>query len=268
MITLIRADNPGPFTGPTGNNTWLVDGAEPLLVDAGVGHASHVSALERLLGERPLARIFLTHAHRDHAAGVPALRARWPHVEVTGGAALQGGAALAGPRIPDGGLIRAGDRTMQVVATPGHSPDHACLWDSGARMVFTGDLLISSGTVMIDAGSGGGLRGYLESLARVRALEPVIAYPGHGEVIENVGELIDQYIAHRQDRERQVLAALHSAPATVDALVQAIYPLLDRAVAPAAHETLLAHLRKLEEEEKVREAGGVWALRSGTESGR
>lgn len=267
MITLIPANNPGPFTGPTGNNTWLIDGAEPLLVDAGVGHPSHVAALEALLGGRPLARIFLTHAHRDHAAGVPALRARWPHVEIAGGAALGAGQLPAGPRVPDGGSLRAGDRTMQVVATPGHSPDHACLWDAGARIVFTGDLLIASGTVMIDAGSGGGLRGYLESLARVRALQPVAAYAGHGPIIENVAGLIDQYVAHRQDRERQVVSALQAAPATVDALVRAIYPQLDPAVVPAAHETLLAHLQKLEEEQRVREDGGVWALRRGRESG-
>jgi endoribonuclease LACTB2 len=268
MITLIPADNPGPFTGPTGNNTWLIDGAEPLLVDAGVGHPSHIAALEALLGGRALARIFLTHAHRDHAAGVPALRARWPGVEIAGGAALGGGQVPSGPRIADGGHIRAGDRMMQVVSTPGHSPDHACLWDAAARMVFTGDLLISSGTVMIDAGSGGGLRGYLESLSRVRALQPVKAYPGHGPIIENVLELIDQYVAHRQERERQVLLALQSGPSTVDALVRAIYPLLDSAVLPAAHETLLAHLQKLEDEERVAEAGGVWTLRSGSESGR
>jgi glyoxylase-like metal-dependent hydrolase (beta-lactamase superfamily II) len=268
MITLIPAGNPGPFTGPTGNNTWLIDGTEPLLVDAGVGDPSHIAAVEATLSGRPLARIFLTHAHRDHAAGVPRLRARWPALEVVGGPALAAAGALAGPRIPDGGLIRAGDRTMEVVATPGHSPDHACLWDRSERIFFAGDLLISSGTVMIDAGAGGGLRGYLASLERVRTLEPLAVYPGHGPLIENVAALIDQYIGHRLERERQVLAALASGPATVDALVQQIYPLLDRAVGPAAHETLLAHLRKLEEDEVVREAAGMWTLRRGDEARR
>lgn len=261
MIYLIPAGNPGPFTGPTGNNTWLVDGAEPLLVDAGVGHPAHIAALETLLGERPLARVFLTHAHRDHAAGVPHLRARWPGVEITGGPALDNGDALRGPRIADGGTITAGDRAMQVVTTPGHSPDHACLWDAGAGVFFAGDLLVSSGTVMIDASSGGGLRGYLASLSRVRELRPARIYPGHGPLIENAAELIDQYIAHRLQRERQVLDALAQGPATVEALVRAIYPLLDPAITPAAEETLIAHLHKLEEEQRVEQAGGAWRLR-------
>jgi len=45
---LLVADNPGPLTG-AGNNTWLIDGAEPALVDAGVGAASHVDAIARAL---------------------------------------------------------------------------------------------------------------------------------------------------------------------------------------------------------------------------
>jgi glyoxylase-like metal-dependent hydrolase (beta-lactamase superfamily II) len=167
---------------------------------------------------------------------------------------------LRGPRIPDGGWIQAGDVRMQVLATPGHSPDHACLWDPAARIIFAGDLLVSSGTVMIDATSGGGLGGYLASLKRMRELEPLRVYPGHGPVIDDVTALIDQYISHRLDRERQVLAALQAAPATIAALVQSIYPLLDPAVAPAAEETLLAHLRKLQDDGKVRRAGEVWML--------
>ena len=261
MITLIAAGNPGPFTGPTGNNTWLVDGAEPLLVDAGVGHDSHVAALDAHLAGRRLARIFLTHAHRDHAAGVPTLRERWPGVEIVGGPALDASRPLAGPRIPEGGIVRAGDRDMHVVATPGHSPDHACLWDPEARILFSGDLLISSGTVMIDASSGGGLRGYLASLLRVRELAPAVVYPGHGPIIQDAAALIDRYVAHRMERERQVLSALEPAPATVAALVRAIYPQLDPAVAPAAEETLLAHLRKLEEDGRVEQRAGVWSLR-------
>lgn len=261
MITLIPAGNPGPFTGPTGNNTWLIDGAEPLLVDAGVGHDSHLAALEQRLAGRSLARIFLTHAHRDHAAGAPKLRERWPGLEIVGGPALDAAGALAGPRVADGGSVHAGDRPMQVVLTPGHSPDHACLWDPSDRIFFAGDLLISSGTVMIDASSGGGLRGYLASLLRVRELAPALIYPGHGPVIENGVPLIDQYVSHRLERERQVLSALERGPAAIASLVRAIYPQLDPAVAPAAEETLLAHLRKLEEDERVEQRDEVWSLR-------
>lgn len=253
MISLIPAANPGPLTGPAGNNTWLVDGAEPLLVDAGVGEASHLDAVARALGGRPLARVFVTHAHRDHSAGVPRLKARWPGIDVIGG---PDGAA---PR--DGGTIAAGDGTLRMIATPGHSPDHFCLWDPDHRALFAGDLLAAGGTIMIVASAGGDLREYLASLARVRDLEPARVYPGHGAIVDRPVELIDRYIAHRHDRERQVLAALEAGPLSIDKLVAQVYPGLAAALRGAAAETMLAHLRKLEADGRAAERGHLWSLR-------
>lgn len=239
-ITLIPADNPGPFTGPTGNNTWLVDGTEPLLVDAGIGAASHIERVANALGGRPLARLFVTHDHPDHAAGVPAIRARWPQVEVVEGA------------VADGREMPAGAGRARVMATPGHSRDHACLWLPGERAFFAGDLLAKGGTVMIAASSGGNLREYLASLRKVRDLGPARVYPGHGPVIEDAIALIDEYVAHRNQREAQIREALASGAATPEEIVAAVYPGLDPALAGAARETVLAHLQKLDEEARSR----------------
>ena len=77
MSRLFLALNPSPMTG-AGNNTYLIDGAVPTLVDAGIGASGHIDALAAALAGRPLARVIVTHGHADHASGVPALRARWP----------------------------------------------------------------------------------------------------------------------------------------------------------------------------------------------
>lgn len=252
MIALIPAGNPGAFTGPSGNNTWLVDGAEPLLVDAGVGQASHLAAVRRALGERPLPRLFVTHAHHDHSAGVPHLREAWPGLQVIGG--------RDGALAEDRAWIQAGDSRLQVVATPGHAPDHACLWDPERRILFGGDLLVEGGTIMIAASSGGSLRTYLESLRKVQALAPERVYPAHGPVIDDPAALISQYLAHRESRERQIVEALAAGPSAIVDLIDVIYPVLDARLRGAAGETLLAHLRKLEDEQRAREEEGTWSL--------
>jgi len=82
---LIRARNASEWTGPTGNNTWLIPGRESALVDAGVGEPGHVEDVARALNGAPLVRVLVTHGHPDHVGGIPALRARWPSLLVVRG---------------------------------------------------------------------------------------------------------------------------------------------------------------------------------------
>src|SRR5918996_3671919 len=104
---LILAGNPSEWTGPTGNNTWLIPGREPALVDAGTGQSEHVDAIARALGGAALARVLITHWHPDHVSGLPALRARWRRLAV-----------IDAPGAP----VPAGDGFLEIVPTPGHSP--------------------------------------------------------------------------------------------------------------------------------------------------
>jgi glyoxylase-like metal-dependent hydrolase (beta-lactamase superfamily II) len=251
MITLIPAGNPGPYTGPGGNNTWLVDGEKPLLVDAGTGLDAHIDALRQAVGGRRLATLFVTHGHRDHSGGVPRLRQEFPGLRVVG---------AGGEPIEAATRLTTGDRELDVLPTPGHSADHACLWDSRARVIFGGDLLVAGGTVLIAESSGGNLLQYLDSLMRVRALSPNRVYPAHGSIIDDPVELIDRYIAHRAMREQQIVAALERGPADRAALVSIVYPELPPALRKAAAETVLAHLKKLEEDGRAIESNGTWRL--------
>src|SRR5262249_39832415 len=140
LVILIPANNPSPWTGPTGNNTFLLIGTVPALVDAGVGDPVHLDAIAQSLAGVPLARVCITHGHPDHADGLSSIQARWPDVDVI---RFPNEAAVAG--------FDAGDTRLRALHTPGHAPDHFCFVDEEAGDVYCGDLMRIGGTVVIPA---------------------------------------------------------------------------------------------------------------------
>jgi glyoxylase-like metal-dependent hydrolase (beta-lactamase superfamily II) len=241
----IHADNPGPLTG-SGNWTYLVPGASPVLIDAGVGHAAHLDAIAHHVAAGP-ARVVVTHAHPDHASGAPALGARFPRASFCKWPWPEPDTAIPVPWMPlaDGQRLDTDEGPLEVVHTPGHSPDHVILWHAPSRTAFTGDLLVQGSTVVIPASRGGSLAQYLRSLQRLADLAPVRVRPAHGPVIDDPAALIASYVAHRAARETQVLEALSAGCATPAAIASSIYDRLDPALVPMAHESVLAHLVKL-----------------------
>ena len=230
---LIPAGNPSEWTGPTGNNTWLIRGSEPALIDAGVGQAQHVDGVEKALGGAPLARVLITHWHPDHVKGLPALQERWKGLRVID---------VAGEPVP------AGDGVLEIIPTPGHAPDHLCFFDPESRDLYCGDLARRGGTIVIPARKGGDLRVYLESLRRVRDLAPRRLLPGHGPIVDDPIALIDEYLAHRQRREQQILQAMLDGARTVDEIVSRVYPALPASLSEAAADSVRAHLKKLRDD--------------------
>lgn len=259
---VLDACNPGPMTG-RGNHTYLITGsdASAVLVDAGVGAPGHLAALQAALdaqGAR-LRTVLVTHGHPDHASGAPALiRAhdaacwKFPYPELD--------ARYAVPWIPvrDGQIVDAAREALEVVHTPGHSPDHVVFWHRQSGTLFSGDLVIEGSSVMIDGDHGGDMTQYLESLARVRDLQPRVLLPAHGRPVSKPAELLSAYLEHRLLRERQVLASIRSGLNSVQAIADSIYHGLQDPLASAARGNVRAHLEKLKNEGRAVHEDGLW----------
>lgn len=238
-VALVRADNPGPFT-LSGTNTWIV-GRDPCwVVDPGPALDAHLATIEAEVERRGgAAGIVLTHDHNDHADAAPVLAQRLA-------------ARVAATRAANAVRIADGDRVgpFTVVATPGHAPDHVALL--AGPVCFTGDAILGEGSVFI-APDPGALSGYLAALERLQGLELDVLCPGHGPVVDDPSAKIGEYLAHRRERERRLVAALDAGLRSVEELLDEVWDDAPAVLRPAAAVTLAAHLDKLEEEGRLPE---------------
>ena len=128
------------------------------------------------------------------------------------------------------------------MAVPGHADDHLVF--VAGQAAFTGDAVLGEGSVFVS----GRLREYLEGLRRLRALPLAVICPGHGDEVWAPAARLDEYLAHRAERERKLVAALEAGLRGEDALLDAAWDDAPAAVRPFAAVTLRAHLEKLREE--------------------
>ena len=257
----VHAHNPGPLTGQ-GNTTWLITGRATVLIDAGTGDPRHLDDLAVAVGDMALACVLVTHAHPDHASGAPAIAARMPHARFAKMPWPGRDRQYAVPWEPlaDGDVIEAGDDELIAIHTPGHAPDHLCFWHRASGDVLCGDLAVEGSTVVIPASSRGDLAAYIASLERVLALQPARLLPAHGPVINEPDTLLRGYLAHRREREEQILAALRAGDATVDAIVARVYAVVSPALTGMAGESVMAHLLKLQSDGRASLSAKGWTI--------
>ena len=256
----LHAANPGPMTG-SGNWTYLIGREQPLLIDAGVGHSSHLDAITAARAGGP-ARVVVTHGHSDHISGVPAIRDRWPATTFAKHPWPARDPDVTWQRLDEGAIVGTDDGDLVVIHTPGHAPDHLTLWHPDSRTLFVGDMLVMGSTVVIPASHGGSLVDYLRSLDRMLQLNPARALPAHGPVIDDPPALIHHYLEHRAQREQQVMEALAAGLSTVEAITAKIYPSISAALLPMARDSVLAHLQKLAVDRRAVHDAARWSLKS------
>lgn len=197
---------------------YLLDGPSPVIFDAGFTMLGdfYIGEIERILGERQPAFCFLTHAHFDHCGAVAAFKSRYPLMQVVAAEKakeiLQRPSAVdrirflnaaAEPLVKQTGIaynsdrrfetfpvdrvVQEGDRVeistncvVKVIESPGHT------WDCLSYLIAGKSILLSSeaagqadttGYIVSDCLADYDC--YLDSLLKLKALEPDILCPGH-----------------------------------------------------------------------------------------
>jgi glyoxylase-like metal-dependent hydrolase (beta-lactamase superfamily II) len=246
-ILTVRAPNPSLMT-LEGTNSYITDceNGEAVCIDPGPAIERHVQALLDAARARNLriTLIAVTHNHPDHWPAAPML-ARATGARI---AMREFTSAPHDISLHDGDTVSL----LQVMDAPGHTADHVVFYDPRERALFTGDVILGRGTVAI-APPGGSMRDYQRTLQRLleRFPDARTIYGGHGPVVTNAKGKIQEYIAHRQLREAELLEALAAGPQTVPQLVQRIYADVDRGLWPAAARQMLAYLLPLEQEGRI-----------------
>ncbi len=250
-ITRILAPNPGPFTGD-GTNTYIASSdGQAVIVDPGPIIAIHLEAIRTAAAPFQVVGVLVTHHHGDHAPAANLLAEEF-HVPSYGYGSYGGFQAISA--LADGDRIHVGTEMIEVLHTPGHTPDSLCF--GAPEGLLTGDTIKAGTTVVVDD-----MADYMATLERLVAVDPPRIFPGHGEVIDDPAAVLAGYLTHRRMREAAIVSVLRSfGPMGTAAVVEAVYPDLDPPLVPLATQSATAHLRKLVADGLTSRQGELWTL--------
>lgn len=251
LIRRIVAPNPSPFTFH-GTGTYIIGKQKVAVIDPGPAIASHIHGLEKFLETVEVSHILVTHNHVDHSPAAHPLKLvtgadiyafDTGHQTDMDNHAEEGRDRNFAPDhiLKDGEVIEGGDWTLDVIHTPGHLSNHLCFSLREEKALFTGDHVMGWSTSVVSQPDGD-MRDYLSSLEKLLARDDKTYYPTHGAPIENPRPYVKALIAHRHDRERQILAAISEGAHGIPQMVNIIYSDIPIYLRPAAAISVLSHL--------------------------
>jgi len=239
----------------THTNCYVIGTDELIVIDPATPYDDERQALCDALDSRisegaTFSEIWLTHHHGDHVGAASFLSKRYgvPIAAHKTTAQLLEGICDVEVFLEDGEcrtLKGALPRVLECVFTPGHAPGHLCFYERETKTLIAGDMVASTGTILIDP-SEGDMTAYLASLERLRGLGARLLLPAHGFAVSDPEALLKHYIEHRLRREAMVLAALTTRPQSLSQLVKQVYADTPVFLHGLAERSLLSHLVKLE----------------------
>jgi glyoxylase-like metal-dependent hydrolase (beta-lactamase superfamily II) len=273
MLRRVVAANPSKFTY-RGTGTYIIGEGNVAVVDPGPDIGTHRDALHAALQGETVTAILVTHCHADHSpltawlrveTGAPAY-AFGPHPppdpadeeelaeEIAEGVKLEESIDLAfepDVRVGDGERAAAGPGwTVTGVHTPGHTSNHMCWSFAEEGVLFPGDHVMGWSTTVVSPPDGD-MTAYMDSLRKVAGRADRTYWPTHGPCISPPQRYVDALVAHRVDREQQVLAAVRSGLEEIPAIVALLYANVDEKLHKPAGRSVLSHLVKLVAEGSV-----------------
>jgi len=261
LIRRVIARNPGPFTF-TGTGTYIVGSDAPggtvAVLDPGPPDDAHLAALLEAVRGQTVSHVLVSHTHRDHAplarpfaeaTGAVVLAARPPHtlVHASGGTHEDDDDDFHPDRVLTDGERIAGDGwTLETVATPGHASNHLAFALLEENALFTGDHVMGWSTTVVTPPDGS-MSDYMASLEKVMARGFDTLWPTHGPPVRAPGPFLDAYLAHRMEREAQIIGRLRAGDRTIAEMIPRLYAAVDPRLWPAASLSVQAHLIRLVE---------------------
>ena len=258
-VRRVMADNPGPFTFK-GTMSYIIGRGKVAIVDPGPLDERHAEALLEAVRNETVTHIFVTHTHRDHSPGVPAIK------RATGATVYAEGPHRAarplhigehnpldssGDRdfmpdvmLKDGEVVEGDGWRVEAVTTPGHTANHMAYALADKNVLFSGDHVMGWATSIV-APPDGAMSDYMASLNKLSRRGETTYFPGHGPAIPDAPRFVSYYILHRKAREASILHRLSKGEADIPTMVRAIYIGIDPRLTNAAGYSVLAHLEDL-----------------------
>jgi glyoxylase-like metal-dependent hydrolase (beta-lactamase superfamily II) len=266
LVRRVIANNPGPFTF-TGTGVYIIGHGDVCVIDPGPDLNDHFEALKTILAGETISHVLVTHSHMDHSPLAHPL-ARWAGCSVLASGEISkpgnsevrmeaGDDARFVPdaALSDGTLIEGNGWTIEAVATPGHTSGHVCYALLEENCLFSGDHIMGWSTTVISPPDGD-MDDYLISLGKIAAREFGTIWPTHGPPITQPKPFVDAYIAHRLDREAQIVAQLQAGQTKIKEFVPIMYANVDARLWPAACHSVMAHMARLVKNGSVRAGDG------------